>query len=344
MSKSLASPRAPLRTPIAACPPVVPPGFDNAFAEAFHACIYADPVLIHGETGTGKEVVARALHAAGWSAGGQFVPVNCANLEKNLAAATLFGQSRGAFTGAAIAHGGLFGEAEGGTLFLDEIGELDRAVQAMLLRALENRSVMAVGGRPERAVRVRVLAATHIDLGTAVHAGQFRGDLYHRLTADLICLAPLRARVDQLPALCALLLPQIDAELASRVPDYRPQGGGICVETLALLANYGWPGNVRELRHVLHRARRFSSGGPLLPRHVQFQSPGAVPGVTPMALPAVSATLVGGERLRRPPLQAEEVARAMASAEGCVAAAARLLGVHRQALARWLAKQHNCGR
>lgn len=331
--------RTPTPRGLAAAVQAGPSGFGPDFDEQFAAAVFADPALILGETGCGKEVVARALHAAGFSRTGPFVAVNCATLDKGLAPAALFGHVKGAFTGAVAPAAGLVAQAEGGTLFLDEIGELDRYVQAMLLRLLENRTVRAVGGARERQIRVRVLAATHTDLDAAIRVGEFRADLYHRLAAEVVQLTPLRDRISQLPVLCELLMPGIDAELAGKLPDYSPAGGGTCSEILALLAAHDWPGNVRELRHVLHRARRLAHGGEIRAEHMRFQAIG-VRGEPPVA----NCHPRGPEQanLRRGPLQPGEVDLALADADNVVAVAARRLGVHRQSLSRWLnARRHS---
>jgi two-component system, NtrC family, response regulator HydG len=217
-------------------------------AELIERVANADvPVLILGETGTGKGVVARAIHAQGERAGGPFVSVNCAALPENLLESELFGHVKGAFTGASASRDGLFAEADGGTLLLDEIGEMSPGLQAKLLHVLESGRVRAVGSSKERAVSVRILAATHRDLRARIATGQFREDLLYRLEVVTIELPPLRHRRDDLPALVAYFL--------SRARARHPQSPveRIGRDVLDVMLDYAWPGNVRELEHVIER-------------------------------------------------------------------------------------------
>jgi two-component system nitrogen regulation response regulator GlnG len=210
---------------------------------------HADPVLLLGETGTGKELVASALHAASPRASRPFVAVNVSTLTPSTAAAELFGHSRGAFTGADGAHEGYFGRADGGTLFLDEIGDLPPLVQPMLLRALESGEITPVGGRTTRRVDVRVVAATDRDLASAAAAGSFRLPLLHRLSGHVIALPPLSVRKeDLLPLFVRFLLEE------------RPDADAACLpmELARQLLARPWPGNVRELRNA---ARAVARGG-----------------------------------------------------------------------------------
>jgi two-component system response regulator HydG len=213
------------------------------------------PVLIHGETGTGKELVAKALHDQSGRRG-QFVPVNCGSIPKELIESELFGHERGAFTGANARRNGLFQEADGGTLFLDEIGELPEALQTRLLRALESGVVRPVGATREAMVNVRVVAATHVDLERAVADGRFRRDLYYRLAAAVITTPPLRARRSDVPLLAERIL-QEEAAMGVRCE--------LSAEAMAALMEYPWPGNVRELKNVLRRAAAL--GGAMLEAH-----------------------------------------------------------------------------
>jgi two-component system response regulator PilR (NtrC family) len=200
-------------------------------------------LLVHGETGTGKELVAMALHRQSGRTG-QFVPVNCGSIPKELVESELFGHEKGAFTGAHERRQGVFQEADGGTLFLDEIGELPLTLQTRLLRVLETGMVRPVGSNREIAVAVRVIAATHVNLRAAVRASKFRGDLYFRLGAE-IGTPPLRDRREDIPMLAQHFLDEFSAQAgACRL------GPG----ALEALLRHHWPGNVRELRHVLQRA------------------------------------------------------------------------------------------
>jgi two-component system response regulator HydG len=205
------------------------------------------PVLITGETGTGKGIVARAVHSHGARAGGPFVAVNCAALPENLLESELFGHVKGAFTGATSSREGLIEEASGGTLFLDEIGEMSPALQAKLLHVLESRTVRAIGANRERSVDTRILAATHRDLRGRVASGAFREDLLYRLDVVTIELPPLRLRRDDLPDLLEHFL----ARARSKHP--RSPVERIGRDALDRLLEHDWPGNVRELEHVVER-------------------------------------------------------------------------------------------
>jgi two-component system response regulator HydG len=206
------------------------------------------PVLILGETGTGKGLIARALHAEGSRSGAPFVTVNCAALPDNLLESELFGHTKGAFTGAAADRRGLFMEAEGGTVFLDEIGELPPALQAKLLDVLERRVVRPVGSNTERPIDVRIVTATHRDLEARAKAGLFRGDLLFRLDVVTLEIPALRHRRADIPALATHFLERAKAKHPrSPVASFSPAG-------LEALCAYAWPGNVRELEHVIERA------------------------------------------------------------------------------------------
>jgi len=209
------------------------------------------PVAIFGETGTGKELVARAIHRRSHRAKGPFIPVNCAAISKDLVESELFGHEKGAFTGAVSARKGAFEEAEGGTLFLDEIGELPLDLQAKLLRTLESGEIRRVGSSRPFRVDVRVVAATHRDLRAMARHGSFREDLYFRLSVIRIDLPPLRARKEDIALLADHLLGL-----------YAPEGPlpAFTNEALVRLSSYDWPGNVRELRNVLARALLLRKG------------------------------------------------------------------------------------
>jgi len=201
-------------------------------------------VLVHGETGTGKELVAKALHELSGRRGA-FVPVNCGAIPRDLVESELFGHERGAFTGAVVRRAGLFQEAHGGTLFLDEVAELPVELQPRLLRVLETGLVRPVGASRDVTVEVRVVAATHVDLRTAVRLGRFREDLYYRLVGHQLETPPLRTR----GADVALLARRFAAEAGLA------RGGCELTErAIERLRKYDWPGNVRELRHVIRRA------------------------------------------------------------------------------------------
>jgi DNA-binding NtrC family response regulator len=212
------------------------------------------PVLIEGETGTGKELVARALHDASPRSGAPFVPVNCAAIASSLFESEIFGSERGSFTGATRSRGGLLAEASGGTLFLDEIGELPLEAQAKLLRVLEDGSYRSVGGSRPLQSRARILVATNRNLQTASHEGSFRLDLYYRLDVLSIQVPPLRQRRPDIPILMDHFL-AIESK-GDAPPEVTP-------EAIQDLSAYWWPGNVRELRHVVARTLLWSSAGPI---------------------------------------------------------------------------------
>jgi DNA-binding NtrC family response regulator len=203
-------------------------------------------ILLRGETGTGKEVVGRLIHAASQRRGGPFVAVNVSAIPEALAESELFGHVRGAFTGADRARTGRFVAAQGGTLFLDEIGEMPRAVQAKLLRALQEREVTPVGATHAIPIDVRVIAATHRDLERMLDEGTFREDLYYRLDVVPIEIPPLRERRQDIPALAEHFRLEVNAREARRVP-------GFSLDVLQRLVSYDWPGNVRELENLVER-------------------------------------------------------------------------------------------
>ncbi|WP_437284295.1 sigma 54-interacting transcriptional regulator [Sorangium sp. So ce406] len=211
------------------------------------------PVLLLGETGTGKEVVARAIHKQGPRSARKMVTVNCGAIPEQLVESTLFGHERGAFTGASQQQRGVFEEADGGTVFLDEVGELPPAAQAALLRALETRRVTRVGSVREIEVDVRVIAATHRDLEGMCASGGFRLDLLYRLNTITLTLPPLRARPEEVEAFALRFLRQANDANATAIR-------GIAPGALALLKSYTWPGNARELRNAIERAVVIAEG------------------------------------------------------------------------------------
>ncbi|HEU4734049.1 MAG TPA: sigma 54-interacting transcriptional regulator [Kofleriaceae bacterium] len=218
-------------------------------------------VLVQGETGTGKDVLARSLHAASPRAAHPFVAVDCGAIPEHLVESELFGHVRGAFTGATSDRVGMFEEADGGTLFLDEIGEMPVALQPKLLRAIESRSIRRVGSSTSRTVNVRIVAATNRSLASSINEGSFREDLYYRLAVVELRLPPLRARRDDIPLLAAHFYRMFAGDR-----------GKLPAEFVAGLVGRGWPGNVRELRNFIERS---VSLGTVSPRRLE---PGAPPG------------------------------------------------------------------
>ncbi len=253
------------------------------------------PVLIQGESGTGKELVARAIHDCSHRCHGPFVAVNCGAIPENLLEAEFFGARKGAYTGATQDRLGYFQAAQGGTLFLDEIGDLPFVMQSKLLRAIQERMVRPLGSSQEDAVDVRIVSASHKDLGEEVVSKHFRQDLYYRLNVIVIAIPPLRERLEDLPQLCEALLTRICRESGFEVPRM-PEN------VLQQLRTHAFNGNVRELENILHRAVALGDGAELLldasqtpklptltantqdhPVEVTVTSPAAAPGL--LALP-----------------------------------------------------------
>jgi len=225
-------------------------------------------VLLTGETGTGKELAARAIHDCSPRANHPFLVVDCGALQPNLAASKLFGHARGAFTGADKAVPGVFEQAEGGTVFLDEIGELEHGLQQVLLRVLDRREVVRIGEHVPRPVNVRVVAATHRNLAEMVHDGCFRQDLFFRMVEGEVELPPLRVRGEDIVFLAEHLLERERSEGRTNVTNFSP-------EALRLLRGHRWPGNVRELRNIVRSASTIAQGREttvISPEHVQFIS------------------------------------------------------------------------
>ncbi|MFY9685110.1 MAG: sigma-54 dependent transcriptional regulator [Pseudolabrys sp.] len=217
------------------------------------AAASAIPVLVEGQSGVGKELIARAIHGSGARRAKPFIAVNCGALPETLVESILFGHEKGSFTGATEKHSGKFVEADGGTLFLDEIGELPAPAQVKLLRALQDGEVEPVGGRKNVKVDVRIVSATNRDLIADVKAGRFREDLFYRLHVFPISVPPLRMRRDDIPVLTRHFLTRIAAEEGKRIR-------GISTDGLSLLAAYHWPGNVRQLENAIFRAVVLADG------------------------------------------------------------------------------------
>jgi two-component system response regulator PilR (NtrC family) len=211
------------------------------------------PVLVTGDSGTGKELVAYAIHGNSHRAKGPWVAVNCSAIPETLLEAEFFGAKKGAYTGASTDREGFFQAARGGTLFLDEIGDLPLPMQSKLLRAIQERKVRPLGATQEDAVDVRIVSATHKNLGALVEAGQFRQDLFYRLNVIDVWIAPLRERAQDLPDLCHALLTRIAEESGQPTP-------ALSSDDLAQLASLPLAGNVRELENLLHRAVALGDG------------------------------------------------------------------------------------
>jgi PAS domain S-box-containing protein len=218
-------------------------------------------VLIQGESGTGKELVARALHLHSPRNKGPFVALNCSAIPDTLLESELFGYERGAFTGAVSNKPGRFELAKGGTLFLDEIGDLKPSLQVKLLRVLEERAFMRVGGTRKTALEARVVAATNVDLKEAMQQGKFREDLYYRLFTVPIDLPPLREKREDIPILVKFFLEQLNRKFNKRVR-------GVDPKVMKILCRHAWPGNIRELQHVLEYCFVFAKGPLITERHL----------------------------------------------------------------------------
>jgi DNA-binding NtrC family response regulator len=300
------------------------PAFRRLLEQVRRLAPLRPPVLIHGETGTGKELVARALHDLSLRASGPFVALNCAAIAESLAESELFGHVRGAFTGAERTHVGAFQRAHGGTLFLDEVAELPLALQAKLLRVLETAKVSPVGSERESDVDVRVVSATHRPVAEMVAEGSLREDLFHRLGVLVVEVPSLRDRTEDIPALVDHFLAVAGREL----------GRELWITRAAVDAAVGqpWPGNVRGLKNAILRAAALSdgpigaeellagaAGGPALP-----------PPVAPVGLHVPRGDYATMQR---------DLLRQVVTEQGSIRRAARVLGVPRSTLGGWLKKR-----
>jgi DNA-binding NtrC family response regulator len=288
-------------------------------------------VLLLGETGTGKELAARAVHYHSARKEQRFVPVNCGALPPDLVESELFGHARGAFTGASAAKAGLFEEAQGGTLFLDEVGELPLPTQVKLNRALQEKEIRRVGDNAPVKVDVRVIAATHRDLRAEAAAGRFREDLYYRLNVFPIRLPPLRERVEDVPLLAAHFL-----EKHARA--FRRDVSQITPDALRVLTSQGWPGNVRELENAIERAVAVARGNTItaedLPPDLGSGPGGVQP--APEALPSLPLRDVVEQARDR--VTREYLVALLRELKGNVTKAAARAGMERESLHRLLKK------
>ncbi len=287
-------------------------------------------ILIQGESGTGKELVARALHERGPRRRKRFVALNCGAIPESLIDSELFGHIKGAFTGATTDRAGVFVEADGGTLFLDEIGDMPLAVQARLLRVLQESEVRALGGSGVRKVDVRVIAASHVDLAAAVEHGRFRQDLYYRLNVVVLRVPPLRERLDDLPLLAAHFLAKHGG---ASPPSLSP-------DALEAMTSYSWPGNVRELENAILHAIALHHGDVIGPESL----PSAIYGRSRSTAAAAGSTgddatlepLTEAKRRASAEFEKRYLTKVMERAKGSVSEAARLAGLDRTNFRRLL--------
>jgi two-component system response regulator AtoC len=292
---------------------VVAPAMQALYRQAERAARSPISVLLLGETGVGKEVLARFIHRRSPRAAGPFIALNCAALSESLLEGELFGHEKGSFTGAVQARPGLFEAAHQGTLFLDEIGELPLSFQVKLLRVLEERAVLRIGARTPRPVDLRILAATHRDLDVEVAKGAFRQDLFFRLAAFTITVSPLRERVAEIGPLAQAFLTQIAARYE------HPELRTIDPAVLAALERHAWPGNLRELRNVIERAVVLCDGPSLLPEHLPAKLVGGAA--------AQEQCLVDAQAHDR-----QRIQDALALCAGNQSRAAKMLGISRRTL------------
>jgi transcriptional regulator with GAF, ATPase, and Fis domain len=281
-------------------------------------------VLIEGETGTGKELVARGIHRASARGEGPFVAVNCAALPESLLESELFGHRRGAFTGATQDHQGLFESATGGTIFLDEVGEMPLAMQPKLLRVLQDGQITRVGDQRPRAVDARVISATNRRLTDEVAAHRFRDDLFYRLAAFPIALPPLRDRRADIPVLADRFLAAAALRHGKRIP-------GFDTDVLAALCRFGWPGNVRELQNEIERAvalARDGTGIGMAHLSTKLRPDGAAAPVEPELIEPTVTDL----RQARAAFEAQHIRRVLVQQDGNVTRAAAALGLSRAML------------
>jgi DNA-binding NtrC family response regulator len=310
------------------------PDFRAALAIAAKAARARVPVLIEGESGVGKEVVAEAIHAASPRGKKPMIAINCGAIPANLVESELFGHEKGAFTGAFERKIGKFADADGGTLFLDEIGEMPLDAQVKLLRVLQSGEVQPIGARHTREVDVRVIAATNKRLIEEVEAGRFREDLYYRLNVVQVTIPPLRERIADIPALARHLLARIADQ-----PGLRPLG--ITDDALALLGRYAWPGNVRQLQNALFRAAVLCEGDALT--RTDFPQIAAL-GTARVPTPGGQMATSGGVTLFRPDgnmrpleeIEADVIRLAIGHYRGRMTEVARRLGIGRSTLYRKL--------
>ncbi len=291
------------------------PGMTEVFKTIHHVKDSRSTVLVRGETGTGKELVARAIHYNGDRAAKPYVPVNCAAINENLMSSELFGHVKGAYTGAVSDKKGVFEAAEGGTLFLDEIGDIGKGLQQTLLRAIESGEIQPVGSFKRKVVQVRIIAATNKNLEEMVEKGLFREDLYYRLNVVTISLPPLRERVDDIALLAYHFLKRYAAQNNKQIDRISP-------DALTLMEKYNWPGNVRELENIIERATLFEES----------------PVLSVESLPSIFRHAVAGSPRRNinslDQMNKTHIEEVLESTGGNKTEASKILGINRSTLYR----------
>ena len=286
------------------------------------------PVLVLGETGVGKDVIAAMLHELSPRANRPFVAINCASLPETLLETELFGHERGAFTGAIVAKPGLLEAAEGGTVFFDEIGDLPLALQAKLLRVFESREVTRLGALKPRNVDVRFVAATNRDLARDVSTGRFRQDLYYRMNCIGVTVPPLRERCADIVPLAKLFLESVRFRCEAADVRFSPAA-------LSAMNAHTWPGNVRELKSAVERAAIFARGELIEPNDLGLPTASSGPAAAPPKRPSI--TQGPPEIETTPDLERERIVRALEACGGNQSRATRLLGMSRRTLVRKIA-------
>lgn len=281
----------------------------------------ASSVLLCGETGTGKELIARALHHTGTRRDSPFVAVNCAAMPRELIESELFGYEKGAFTGAAARRIGRFEEADGGTMFLDEIGELELSLQAKLLRVLQEKEIERIGSNRKIPVNFRLVCSTNRDLQAEVRAGTFREDLFYRINVVIITVPPLRERRDDIPLLATEFVREFCVAERKVLT--------LSEEVMAVLRGYAWPGNVRQLRNVIERAVVLAQGRKITPRDLPEE---------------LQSVVVSAKKIPSPgtlqEIASRAVVEALAACGGNKSHAAAMLGISRKALYKKLAEMN----
>jgi DNA-binding NtrC family response regulator len=293
----------------------------------------ATTILITGESGSGKELVARAIHAASHDDARPFMEINCASVPETLLESELFGYEKGAFTDAKARKAGLVELAEGGTLFLDEIGEMGITLQSRLLRVLENKTFRRVGGVKDMTVNTRIVSATNRDLTQAIKDKQFREDLYYRLKVIPLQIPPLRERREDIPLLVAHFIERFNRELGKQVS----MPGSDVIE---LMMRYDWPGNVRELKNVIERAMLLEAQDSLLVSHLPVEIRGGTPIDLPIARASSASVTSPFFPMTLRDVERIQIERTLEQTNGNKSRAAAILGISRQTLREKLKSFH----